>query len=259
VVTPNDQPVRVNLTRVTRHAVDLAKQADAALDRAFVLGGSMRTRSKAVVVAAFVLAAALVGGPASGAAAGEGNGNEPPPSATIAVAGAFAATGVLTGECGAFRQVVDGGGDWSGLGTSTIHLVWCLGNDIGGNHWPVFDGTFAISAGDGSTLTGDVSGFVEAGGGGPLFPLHLTLDVTAGTGRLAGSTGSIAMEGAFGFGASTATGTVDGTITVPPHTPTSADECLDGGWQHLINAKGHPFHNENQCVHFAARNPGLVA
>jgi hypothetical protein len=36
VVTPSDEPVRVNLTRVTRDAVDLAKQADASLRRAFI-------------------------------------------------------------------------------------------------------------------------------------------------------------------------------------------------------------------------------
>jgi hypothetical protein len=36
VVTPSDGPVRVNLTRLTRDAVDLAKQADTALARAFV-------------------------------------------------------------------------------------------------------------------------------------------------------------------------------------------------------------------------------
>jgi hypothetical protein len=42
--TPSDGPVRVNLTRVTRDAVDLATQADAALGRAFVRESTLDDR-----------------------------------------------------------------------------------------------------------------------------------------------------------------------------------------------------------------------
>jgi hypothetical protein len=80
--------------------------------------------------------------------------------------GRFTATGTLGSECVVFHQVVDGSSEWTGLGTSTFRLDLCLASDPSDGHWPVYDGTFTITADDG-TLAGDLNGDVEAGGTAP--------------------------------------------------------------------------------------------
>ncbi|HKY67841.1 MAG TPA: hypothetical protein VJM49_15770, partial [Acidimicrobiales bacterium] len=47
-------------------------------------------------------------------------------AAELPVSGTFTATGTLASDgCATFHQVVDGSGDWTGLGTTTLHLDFC--------------------------------------------------------------------------------------------------------------------------------------
>jgi len=207
------------------------------------------------LVAGIAVLAALVALSPAAAAAPARSGRAHHPAALAAtelvVTGSFTGTGMLLSGCGLFHQVVTGSGDWTELGLSTFTLDFCLGS--GSSQYPVFDGTFTITAADGGTLTGEVSGSVEAGGAGPEFPLHLVLTVTGGTGRYEGATGSIAMEGAFGFGAATVHGTVEGTVTLRS-TPSSRDDCLDGGWQHVVDDNGQPFPSLGHCIYWVVRH-----
>jgi hypothetical protein len=213
----------------------------------------MGKTTRCVLAAAVVLGVVLSGPAAWGARADSSeHGRRPAPAPTeLAVSGSFTGTGTLGTECTVFHQVVRGTGVWSELGASGFTLDFCTANDQGGNHWPIYNGTFTVRTEDGSGFSGTMTGFVEAGGLGPQFPLHFTLEVTAGTGRLTGATGTIAMEGAFGFGAATVEGTVDGTLTVPPHSPASPAECRDGGWRNLVDGRGRPFHSRAQCEAWA--------
>ena len=208
-----------------------------------------------LVAAGAVLVALVVGvqDGVAGAAAASGGGGRPPAGTELAVSGPFTGTGQLLGDCAVFHQIVDGGGEWTELGASTFTLDFCLAEG-GTGPWQVYDGTFTVTAADGGTLTGALTGTVEAGGPGPEFPLHLVMDVTGGTGRYEGATGSIAMEGAFGLGAFTVEGTVDGTVTLPPATPASWRECLHGGWRDLVDGVGRPFRNQGHCVAWARRH-----
>ncbi|HKE76727.1 MAG TPA: hypothetical protein VKB57_24120 [Acidimicrobiales bacterium] len=213
-----------------------------------------RTRRAGAAVAALGMVAATILALAA-APVGADQAGKPPPAPpagpVLAVAGPFTGTGTLTTECSVFHQVVNGSGDWTALGASTLLLDFCTASDQGTNHWPIYAAGFTITAADGGQLTGDMSGFVEAGGFGPEFPLHFTLTVTGGTGSLAGATGSIAMEGAFGFAAATVHGTVDGSVTLPPPTPASAQDCKSGGWRDLVDDHGDGFANQGDCVAWA--------
>jgi hypothetical protein len=209
----------------------------------------MPTLRTFVLAVAVLLGAVIGAAPSASAAAAPGSpgaGPGAPAGTELTVSGPFTGTGTLGSECGLFHQVVDGGGEWTALGPSTFVLDFCLAAG-----YEVFDATFVITAADGGTLTGDISGRVEAGGPGPDYPLHFVLTVTGGTGRYAGATGSIAMEGAFGPGAFTVAGTVDGTVTLPPASPTSWRDCTGGGWRDLVDDEGRPFHSAGHCIRWA--------
>jgi hypothetical protein len=203
----------------------------------------------------FVALLALVGlavGTAPAASAGgpgHGHGHQPPAGEELAVGGDFTATGTLGSECDLFHQVVDGGGEWTVLAASTFNLDFCTPPTPPDGPWSeIYDGTFTITAADGGTLTGPLTGRVAIGGFGPEFPFELTLTVTAGTGRFAGATGSIAMNGAFGRAAFTAHGSVGGTVTLPPPTPASRADCRHGGWRHVVDDHGRPFRSQARCL-----------
>jgi len=202
-----------------------------------------------LAVGAVVALGVTTGLPAASSAA-----PPPPPSPTqdLAVSGAFTARGTLGSECGVFHILVDGEGDWADLGETTFTLDFCLGPDMGSEPWPIFDGTFAITTADGS-VSGDLDGTVAAGpatGPDPAFPfpLHFVLTVTGGTGRFAGASGSIAMEGAFGPAAISAAGTVEGTISRPAPTPERVADCLRGGWRDVVDDHGRPFRGPAHCI-----------
>lgn len=167
----------------------------------------------------------------------------------LTVTGSFAGTGTLAGPpCPNLPVSAETTGDWTGLGPVALAFSFCLLPDEGGNHWPVVDTTFTVTAADGS-LHGSFTGYVEAGASqNGLFPLHFVATVTGGTGRYEGATGELAMEGAFGPGASTAEGTVDGTVTLASRTPDSVEDCKHGGWRDLVDHEGNPFRNQGQCI-----------
>jgi hypothetical protein len=207
-------------------------------------------RARATLLAVTVTAVAALAGTAPAGAATDGPGQPaPPPGPTLEVSGEFTGTGQLLGTCGLFRQVVDGGGEWLPLGTTTFTLDFCLENPVG-ELYPISSGTFTVTSPSG-TLTGTVGGWVEAGGNpDPAvgFPLHITLTVTGGTGAYAGATGDLLLEGAFGYGAATVWGTVSGTVTLPPPTPDSADDCRNGGWRQVVDDQGRPFRSQGACI-----------
>jgi hypothetical protein len=213
-----------------------------------------------VVVVLAVATAVALGAPASPAGAG---GHHPGPQPEVlTVTGSFTASGQLLGGCGDFHQIVDGGGGWSALGDSTFNLDFCIANTPTTEPgWPVLDGgTFTVTAADG-TLSGTLTGWVDAtgtpppGGGFPTeFPAHLVLTVTAGSGRFAAATGSLVLDGVFGPAAATFEGTVSGTITIPPPTPQTVRDCKHGGWRHVVDDQGRPFRNQRQCIVFVRRH-----
>jgi hypothetical protein len=224
-------------------------------------------RHAAVVLAAATMVA--LGAPASALAAplggaGGGGGHHPgsPQPEVLTVTGPFTATGQLLSGCGEFHQIVDGGGSWSALGASTFNLDFCIASmPTTEPGWPVLDGgTFTVTAADG-TLSGALTGWVDAtgtpppGGGIPMeFPAHLVLTITAGSGRFAAATGSLVLDGIFGPAAASFEGTVSGTVTIPPPTARTVADCKHGGWRHVVDDHGRPFRSQRQCIAFVRRH-----
>jgi hypothetical protein len=219
----------------------------------------MRLFGRFVLVAAITIA---LGAPPASAGGPGGHHHPGPEPEVLTVTGSFTATGQLLGGCGDFHQIVDGGGGWSALGESTFNLDFCIANTPTTEPgWPVLDGgTFTVTAADG-TLSGALTGWVDAtgtpppGGGFPTeFPAHLVLTVSAGSGRFAAATGSLALDGIFGPAAATFAGDVSGTITIPPPTPQTVRDCRHGGWRHVVDDRGRPFRNQRQCIAFVRRH-----
>lgn len=135
----------------------------------------------------------------------------------VPVSGPFEASGTLGGPpcvgpvAERLRQVVDGAGDWTGLGESTFHLEYCIViGDQDPPDWPVEEGgTFEIAA-RGGTLSGDVTGTVHAASAP--FTFRLVLTVTGGTGRYRHASGELVLVGEFTAGGISATGDVSGAI-----------------------------------------------
>jgi hypothetical protein len=193
-----------------------------------------------LVVATAAAAIALIGirVPAAGAA-------------ELPVAGTFTATGTLgTSGCPTFHQVVDGSGEWTSLGTTSLHLDFCT-TSVGALDWPAV-GTFELTTATG-TLTGDLGGSVQAGNQTPDgFPFTIDLTIAGGTGELTGATGTLTLTGFFGLAAATADGTVSGTVTTPT-TPAALDDCRSGGWSDLVDDRGQPFRNQGECIAWVVR------
>jgi hypothetical protein len=203
----------------------------------------MRAASRLLTGAA---AAALAIGIMAGPAAAE----------DLTVTGTYTGTGTLvsTSCTTAFGVDAEGSGDWTALGATSFTLHFCnrAAPDI-----TIDDGRFTITTAEG-TITGDMSGTVDAYRPFPStqFPFHLTLDIGSGTGtgRFADATGELVLDGAFGLGAGTFSGTVAGTIHLPDPTPTSRDDCRHGGWQDLADDAGTPFANQGQCLAWVNRH-----
>lgn len=178
----------------------------------------------------------------------------PAGAADAEVTGDWTATGQLLSGCGAFHQIVDGTGDWTTLGTSALHLDFCIAG-VGVGEWPAA-GTFSIGTATGG-LTGDLSGWVKTQVAEPEgYPLHLVLSVTGGSGDLTGATGELVLDGWFGLGALTAFGTVSGSLTLPDPMPQSKDDCKQGGWRDLVDDQGEPFRNQGHCIAWVVSRPG---
>ena len=99
-------------------------------------------------------------------------------------------------------------------------------------------------------MAGDLTGEVQAFGPGPEFPFRLVMAIGSapGTGRFAGATGELILNGAFGIGADTFHGTVDGTIHTLPPTPKNKHDCKHGGWRDHTDEHGTRFRNQGRCV-----------
>jgi hypothetical protein len=221
----------------------------------------MRNFGRFVLVA--MIAIALGTSPAWAGGAGGAGGHPPGPRPQVLrVTGSFTASGQLLSDCGEFHQIVDGGGGWSGLGDSTFELDFCIANTPTTEPgWPVLDGgTFTVTTADG-TLSGALTGWVDAtgtpppGGGIPTeFPAHLVLTITAGTGRFSAATGTLVLDGIFGPAAATFAGTVSGRVTIPPSTPQSVRDCRRGGWRHVVDDRGRPFRSQGHCIAYVRRH-----
>jgi hypothetical protein len=163
------------------------------------------------------------------------------------VSGSYTGTGTLFAPCTTGIGVdAQGSGDWTALGATSFTLHFCNLFLVETIH----DGRFTITTADG-TMAGDLTGEIQAFGPGPDFPFHFVMAIVPaqGTGRFAGATGELVLDGAFGIGASQFHGTVDGTIHVPL-TPTTKDDCKDGGWRDFTDDEGHPFKNQGECIAF---------
>jgi hypothetical protein len=164
------------------------------------------------------------------------------------VSGSYTGAGTLFAPCSTGIGVdAQGSGNWTALGPTSFTLHFCNAFLVETIH----DGRFTITTADG-TMAGDLTGEIQAFGPGPEFPFHfvMTIDSAQGTGRFVGATGELVLDGAFGIGASSFHGTVDGTIHVPPPTPRTKDDCKEGGWRDFTDDEGRPFDNQGQCIAF---------
>jgi hypothetical protein len=180
----------------------------------------------------------------------------PPRGEQIEVSGDFTTTGTFIAGCSLLRQLLDGGGDWTGLGPSTLSLDICPDFSTG-VILPV-DGEFTIEAAAGA-VSGTLEGTFTPEGAG--YRMDLVLTVASGTGRFSGATGTIDLDGTLlpgGFDpvpVSEAWGTVDGTLSLPPTTPTTRADCREGGWRHFVDEEGKPFRSRGNCTAFVDRLP----
>jgi len=82
----------------------------------------------------------------------------------------------------------------------------------------------------------------------PPFPSFMDLTVTGGTGRFAGASGSLSLSTTGNISDFSAAGDISGSITVPPRTPASRDDCVRGGWRDFEGENGQPFTNQGLCI-----------
>lgn len=169
----------------------------------------------------------------------------------LSVSGSFTATGNFssTPDCMTFRTWHDGGGDWTGLGTTTFHLDYCVELDAL-SEWSPLAGTFTIAAGDGS-LTGDAVGRVSNARGPDGFPAEYELTITGGTGDYRQASGSLTIDAVWNgnvIPVLAMEGTVAGTVVIPPPTPASRGDCMGDGWRDLGDDDGTPFRNQGECI-----------
>jgi hypothetical protein len=140
--------------------------------------------------AAFVIGGTLAMGVAAPSASAA-----PAGSVDALVSGPFIGTTswtFATAGCDFVHQVFDGTYGTHRKPAGSFHLEGCIGLD------GLFSyvGTFTVQAKGHTTVTGTVSGTVNANMI-PCAPLNFALAVTGGTGRLAGSSGSITLRGSW--------------------------------------------------------------
>lgn len=211
-----------------------------------------RTVLRLIAAGAAVAATAMLAftTPASAQEADGPGGPEGPEGEVLEVDGDFTGTGSLRFDCDFLGVVAESEGDWTAVGPSTLDMEFC-NVDTGGVRSPISDATFEIATDEG-TLSGSMTGWVDSGLPFPAdeFPFLFELTVDEGTGRFADSTGTLTLDGAFGPAAGTNWGTVSGTVTLPPPIASSLQDCLHGGWRHVVDDDGAPFRNQGLCVSF---------
>jgi hypothetical protein len=206
-------------------------------------------RTRAIVAIAAVVVAVVAGVLGAAPAAG---------AAEVPVSGSFTAVGSFDSQpdCPMFHTWHDGGGDWTGLGTATFHLDYCVDLQFPPVPSSPLVGTFTIEA-DGGTLTGSVTGQVSNTGGPDGYPADYELTITAGTGAYDRATGFLTFDAVWNDPVAPVfamEGTVSGVVVVPPPTPTSPDDCRHGGWRDLADENGDPFRNQGDCIAWAHRH-----
>jgi hypothetical protein len=142
----------------------------------------------------------------------------------------------------------DASGDLGSIGATQVNTIVCL--DVRPGSDRAF-GPLTLTTADG-TITATMEGHAVRDTpppiGGP-YPFDLVATVTGGTGRFVGTTGTLNVHAVVLLSpAFTVSGTLDGSVTVPPHTPASKDDCKNGGWQSFEDENGQPFPNQGQCV-----------
>lgn len=204
-----------------------------------------------VLVASVLAAVTVLLGPAGPAAADD-----------VVVEGPFTGNGETTYDepCTPARNVIDGGGEWTGLGAVAVHLDFCVDLYGGADPWPITGGAFEIVT-SGGTLTGDVSGYVDWAENSPeALPVQVVLTVTGGTGTFSRATGILVIDAVYrpaGLFVIDAVGAVSGSVSVPPPSPTSPSDCKHGGWRHLADHEGRPFRSQGHCIAWVRHNtPG---
>jgi hypothetical protein len=95
--------------------------------------------------------------------------------------------------------------------------------------------------------TADIQAAVLAAGGTPvstLFDLYMIFDegTDTPTGGLIGTAGLVHVDNF----------SVNGQVVGSPTSPTSKDDCKNGGWQNMLDANGHSFKNQGDCVSYVA-------
>jgi hypothetical protein len=178
----------------------------------------------------------------------------PAGAAELPVEGSYAGSAMLTQEgcvrpgSGNIGHTTVATGTISPLGETQVDGLTCLGPGSGGS--TELFGSFTFTGADGS-ITGEMTGLMD--GSCCLFFEHMTVVITGGTGDFEGATGTLSVEGVF-LNLSSVEGTVTGSITVPPNTPTSKADCMNGGWRDFEDENGEPFKNQGDCIAWVNHN-----
>lgn len=217
--------------------------------------GTDRSVRRLVAAVTTVGAIALLAGQAPAAAQAPPD-HDGPETEVIEVSGDVERTGwVLPLACddGSARADVDAAGEWSGLGDSSIHWEHCLeeGDEPGPDGYTRFTithATYTITTGEG-TLSGAMTGWIDSDGS-PIgyWPFEFELTIDNGTGRFEDATGTLTLKGGeylFFTGVS-----ISGTVTIPPPSPETLQDCFRGGWRDVVDDNGDAFRNQGQCVRF---------
>jgi hypothetical protein len=122
--------------------------------------------------------------------------------------------------------------DVAPFGPGSLVLHTCDLRPTGG----VLESSFTITVADG-TVSGTIPGYTVTNAAPPNpAPFHFDVTVVSGTGRYAGITGTMALDGAFTAGPPPVTTTVSGTVGIPraepPPKPPHHPDCRHDGHQH---------------------------
>jgi hypothetical protein len=110
-----------------------------------------------------------------------------------------------TQGCSFVFQVFDANYTTASGGTGTFQIEGCVGDDFVDDGFS-YTGAFVLVSPNGGTLTGDVTGTIDATGGA----LDFDLMATDATGSLAGAGGTVHLAGLWQFETGN---TISGTLT----------------------------------------------
>lgn len=168
----------------------------------------------------------------------------------VPVEGSYSGTAQLTQEgctrpgSGNIGHTTTATGTITPFGETQVDGLTCLGPPVGAD--TELFGSFTFTGPTGS-VSGEMTGVME---NLPdfVFAEHMTVVITSGTGDFEGATGTLTVEAIFRIRGLSTTGTVTGSIDVPPNTPTSKEDCKNGGWRNFVDENGEPFKNQGDCI-----------